>query len=151
MQTFFVGVQANPAPNVQADVEFSMVGNASGKPNRGYSTKILLVRERPFRLYGASLKWNEKWPNLDAFFRKGHYHWGFEERLSLDYILKHTDGPNLDIFNGASSQRHEIEGKNPSPGFKVAMGPELWWGANPAVLAKYYKEYNQFSFFSDFP
>lgn len=24
-------------------------------------------------------------------------------------------------------------------GFKLAFGPELWWGANPAVLLKYSK------------
>ena len=71
MQTFFVGVQANPAPNVQADVEFSMVGNVADNPIDGAAKEILLVKEEnPFRLYGASLKWNEKWFNLDAFYRE---------------------------------------------------------------------------------
>jgi hypothetical protein len=31
----------------------------------------------------------------------------------------------------------EITGKKSLNGFKIAMGPELWWGANPAVLLKY--------------
>jgi hypothetical protein len=30
-----------------------------------------------------------------------------------------------------------MEGKKSLTGLKVAFGPELWWGANPAVLVKY--------------
>ena len=28
-------------------------------------------------------------------------------------------------------------------GFKLAMGPELWWGANPAILLKYSKTFGK--------
>ena len=146
MQTFFVGVQANPAPNVQADVEFSMVGNVAENPiDEIFYENPSRQGENPFRLYGASLKWNEKWFNLDAFFRKGHYHWGYEGDFFGLYPEAYY-GPNLDIYNGQAPLGFEIEGKKSLSGFKVAMGPELWWGANPAVLAKYYKEYNKFTF-----
>ena len=29
-------------------------------------------------------------------------------------------------------------------GFKAAFGPQLWWGANPAVLLKYRKEIGKY-------
>ena len=31
----------------------------------------------------------------------------------------------------------EIDGKKTLKGLKAAFGPQLWWGANPAVLLKY--------------
>ena len=46
-------------------------------------------------------------------------------------------GPNIDIYNGNAPFGFEMEGKKSLSGFKVAFGPELWWGANPAVLVKY--------------
>ena len=74
--------------------------------------KILLVKERtPLDLYGASLKWNEKWFNLDAFYRKGHYHWGYEGDFFGLYPEAYY-GPNLDIYNGRAPLGFEIEGKN---------------------------------------
>ena len=38
----------------------------------------------------------------------------------------------------------EFEGKQYLSGFKVAFGPELWWGANPAVLVKYSRKFGKF-------
>jgi hypothetical protein len=46
-------------------------------------------------------------------------------------------GPNIDIYNGEAPFGFEIDGKRSLNGLKVAFGPELWWGANPAVLVKY--------------
>jgi hypothetical protein len=45
-------------------------------------------------------------------------------------------GPNLDIYNG-ETLGFEVDGKGVLNGFKAAFGPQLWWGANPAVLLKY--------------
>jgi hypothetical protein len=56
----------------------------------------------------------------------------------LDYILQNY-GPNLDIYNG-QILGFEIDGKKAFNGFKAAFGPQLWWGANPAVLLKYSKK-----------
>ena len=53
-------------------------------------------------------------------------------------------GPNLDIYSGKAPYGLEIEGKKMFKGFKLAMGPELWWGANPAILLKYSKTIGKF-------
>ena len=47
-------------------------------------------------------------------------------------------GPNLDIYNG-EILGVEVDGKGAFSGLKAAFGPQLWWGANPAVLLKYQK------------
>ena len=40
----------------------------------------------------------------------------------------------------------EIEGKRMFKGLKLAFGPELWWGANPAILLKYQRSIGKFNF-----
>jgi hypothetical protein len=35
----------------------------------------------------------------------------------------------------------EIAGKRSLEGFKVAFGPQLWWGANPAVILRYSRQF----------
>jgi hypothetical protein len=52
-------------------------------------------------------------------------------------------GPNLDIYNGEISG-FEMDGKRVLKGLKAAFGPQLWWGANPAVLLKYTKNIGKF-------
>ena len=52
-------------------------------------------------------------------------------------------GPNLDIYNGEILGL-EIDGKRAFKGLKAAFGPQLWWGANPALLLKYSREIKHF-------
>ena len=73
---------------------------------------------------------------LDGFFRTGHFHWGYEGDF-FGLYPEANYGPNLDTYNGQAPNGFEITGKGPWQGWKVAVGPELWWGANAAVLAKY--------------
>ena len=58
----------------------------------------------------------------------------------MDCILKQIMAPNIDIYNGEAPLGVEIDGKRALNGLKVAFGPELWWGANPAILLKYSKK-----------
>ena len=39
-----------------------------------------------------------------------------------------------------------MERKKSFSNFKLAFGPQLWWGANPAVLLKYSKSLAKFNF-----
>ena len=49
-------------------------------------------------------------------------------------------GDNIDIYNGMAPVGAEIAGKKGLAGLKVAFGPQLWWGANPAVFVKYQRK-----------
>jgi hypothetical protein len=153
MQSFFVGVQANPAPNLRANVEFNIVGNVAQNPinelfyeNRARPVEVPTTNNGPVVLndvnrvsvYRADFNWAGKNFDLTGFYRTGHYHWQYEGDF-FGLYPEANYGPNIDIYNGLAPVGVEIEGKRKFKGLKVAMGPELWWGANPAVLVKYEK------------
>lgn len=154
MQSFYIGVEANPAPNISANVEFNILGNVATNPideifyeNRGRkfevetsdgSTQTINDNER-VKLYRANFNWNNKWFNLEGFYRTGHYHWGYEGDF-FGLYPEANYGPNIDIYNAAAPIGFELEARKQLKGLKIAFGPQLWWGANPAILAKYQKE-----------
>ena len=39
-----------------------------------------------------------------------------------------------------------FSGKDKIDGLKIAFGPQLWWGANPTLMAKYYRVFGDFKF-----
>ncbi|HLN96212.1 MAG TPA: hypothetical protein VK183_11320, partial [Flavobacterium sp.] len=87
--------------------------------------------------------WNHKYFNLTGFYRTGHYHWGYEGDF-FGLYPEANYGNQIDIYNGIAPSGFEVEGKKFLNGLKVAFGPQLWWGANPALLVKYSKKIGKF-------
>ncbi len=149
MQSFFIGVEGNPAPNMRANFNVNILGEVAENPideifyeNRG-RTKSVNTIDGPLpitdldrvQLYNAEFEWKAKEFDVRGFYRTGHNHWGYEGDF-FGLYPEANYGPNLDIYNGVISGL-EIDGKNTLNGFKAAFGPQLWWGANPAILLKY--------------
>lgn len=157
MQSFNIGVTARPAPNMSANVQFNILGNVAENPidevfyeNRGRKITVntptgiqQINSNNRIQLYRASYNWDAKLFKLTGFYRTGHYHWGYEGDF-FGLYPEANYGPNIDIYNGEAPFGFEIEGKKVIKGLKVAFGPELWWGANPAVLAKYTRKLAKF-------
>lgn len=158
MESFYLGVTARPADNVKADVTVNILGNVAENPidevfyeNRGRSRNVIdengeIVDIGPLerlKIYSAGFQWDSKYFNMNTFFRKGHYHWGYEGDF-FGLYPEANYGQNIDIYNGAAPFGSEFEGKKFLKGLKVAFGPELWWGANPAILLKYGRNINGF-------
>ncbi|CAN5654356.1 hypothetical protein BH10BAC3_BH10BAC3_10300 [soil metagenome] len=157
MESFNVGITAKPAPNVMANVQFNVLGNVAENPidevfyeNRGRKITVntptgtqQINSNNRIQLYRSSFNWNNKIFNLTGFYRTGHYHWGYEGDF-FGLYPEANYGPNIDIYNGEAPFGFEIEGKKAIKGLKVAFGPELWWGANPAVLVKYSRKLAKF-------
>lgn len=157
MQSFNIGVTAKPAPNMMANVQFNILGNVAENPidevfyeNRGRKITVntptgtqQINSNNRIQLYRASYNWDAKWFKLTGFYRTGHYHWGYEGDF-FGLYPEANYGPNIDIYNGEAPFGFEIEGKKAIKGLKLAFGPELWWGANPAVLAKYSRKIAKF-------
>ncbi|WP_297337710.1 glycosidase [Algoriphagus sp.] len=153
LQSFFVGVQANPSSNVRANVSFNVLGNVALNPideifyeTRGRPVTIQTqsgtqVADALGRLavYQADYTWNHELFDLNGFYRTGHYHWGYEGDF-FGLYPEANYGPNIDIYNALAPSGLELSGKKLLDGLKVAFGRELWWGANPAVLVKYRKQ-----------
>ncbi|MEM7297390.1 MAG: glycosidase, partial [Bacteroidota bacterium] len=157
MESYFIGIEAKPEANVRANVTFNILGNVAENPineifyeNRGRAQTFIAqngtaVTTNPNRVqvYQASYNWDHKYFRLDGFYRTGHYHWGYEGDF-FGLYPEANYGPNIDIYGGFAPNGFEIEGKRAMKGLKVAFGPELWWGANPAILLKYTKKISIF-------
>jgi hypothetical protein len=156
MQSYFIGVGGNPSPNIRANVNFNILGNVADNPideifyeNRGRTVSVNtdegnldLTNLNGVQVYNAEFEWNAKEFDLRGFYRTGHYHWGYEGDF-FGLYPEANYGPNLDIYNG-EVLGVEIDGKKALKGLKAAFGPQLWWGANPAVLLKYSTKINHF-------
>jgi hypothetical protein len=150
MQSYFIGVEAKPTENVTANVTFNILGNVAENPideifyeTRGRTVEVntnqgpvALRGLNRVQVYNADFTWNDKWFDLKAFYRTGHYHWG-DEGDFFGLYPEANYGPNIDIYDGGAPFGFEFAGKKSLEGLKVAFGPELWWGANPAILLKY--------------
>ncbi len=157
MQSYFVGVEGKPSSNMRANINVNILGHVAENPideifyeNRGRSKTVNttegnleLTDINRVQIYNAEYEWNAKEFDLRGFYRKGHYHWGYEGDF-FGLYPEANYGPNLDIYNGEISG-FEIDGKKSLNGFKAAFGPQLWWGANPAVLLKYSKKVGRFN------
>jgi len=154
MQSYFIGVEGNPAPNMKANVNFNILGNVAENPideifyentGRSFSVNtddgnVTITDPNRVKIYNAEFEWNAKEFDLRGFYRTGHFHWGYEGDF-FGLYPEANYGPNLDIYNGEISGI-EIDGKGALDGLKAAFGPQLWWGANPAVLLKYSTQIN---------
>lgn len=147
MQSYFVGVEGRPAPNMRANVNVNILGHVAENPideifyeNRGRAAytedgDLSLSAVNRVQVYNAEFEWNARDFDLRGFYRTGHYHWGYEGDF-FGLYPEANYGPNLDLYNGEILGL-EIDGKGAFDGLKAAFGPQLWWGANPAVLLKY--------------
>jgi len=158
LQSFFAEFESNPAPNVTGNLSLNVLGNVPDNPineifyeNRGRPIlvptnqgDVSLSGIGRVQVYKASIQWDHDLFKLDAFYRTGHYHWGYEGDF-FGLYPEANYGPNIDIYNGNAPVGFEIAGKDYLDGLKLAFGPELWWGANPAILIKYRRELGPFS------
>lgn len=157
MQSFYLDIEGNPANNVRFNVSLNALGNVAENPineifyeNRGRTRSVNtnqgalpVTSLNRVSIYGAEFAWNEKWFDLNGFYRTGHYHWGYEGDF-FGLYPEANYGPNIDIYNGTAPFGFEVEAKKSLSGLKAAFGPELWWGANPAVLVKYSRKIGAF-------
>lgn len=165
MQSFYLGFEAKPTESVRANISFNVLGNVADNPineifyeNRGRTSEVqpynygngnvssnpvVLTSSERIRLYHADFNWNNKLVDITGFYRTGHYHWGYEGDF-FGLYPEANYGPNIDIYNGNAPFGFEVAGKKYLKGLKVAFGPELWWGANPAILLKYGRQIGKF-------
>jgi hypothetical protein len=150
LESVYAEFEAQPADNVTGKVSLNILGNVPQNPideifyeNHGLpktvstetGTTTIADNER-VKIYKASISWEHQLFKLDGFYRTGHYHWGYEGDF-FGLYPEANYGINADIYNSNAPLGFEIAGKKSFDGLKIAFGPELWWGANPAILIKY--------------
>jgi beta-galactosidase len=87
-------------------------------------------------VYQAEINIDQKYFSVEGYYRTGHNHWGDEGDLFGLYRSAYY-GPNIDIYNGTAPFGAVITGHKFLEGLKIAIGPEIYWGANPSLIAKY--------------
>ncbi|WP_375771284.1 hypothetical protein NR798_10410 [Archangium gephyra] len=160
-ESIFFDLAMQPTSGVYGRASFNIVGNVAQNrlnnlfyENRGTQpTPTTGVGATPvpgtgavgqplglerFALYQAEFKLDREEFNLEGFYRVGHTHWGEEGDFFNLYREAHY-GPNIDIYHGNAPFGVVFSGKKGLDGLKVAVGPELYWGANPSIVAKYRK------------
>ena len=167
MESFYADFEVKPTDRVSASLSLNVLGNVAQNPidqifyeNRGLPVRVECL-PRPgdpvqcsldpgtagtrstqlqglerLKVYKAALTWDETWFRLEGFFRTGHFHWGFEGDF-FGLYREANYGLNTDVYNADAPSGFEVAFKKELDGLKVALGPQLWWGANPAFLAKY--------------
>lgn len=150
MQSFYADIEARPTDQVTGTISVNVLGEVPRNPineifyeKRGIPRSVLnsdytlgTVTDERVKVHHATLSWEDRLFQLDGFYRSGHYHWGYEG----DFFGLYRDayyGSNTDLYNADAPVGFEIAGKRQFDGLKLAYGQELWWGANPAVIAKY--------------
>jgi beta-galactosidase len=162
MESANIDFEVKPADNFTGTLALNVLGNVAQNPidqifyeNRGLPVRVVtdarltgtadlpaglatrdLTGIERLRIYKSAVSWDEPYFHLEGFFRAGHYHWGYEGDFFGVY-REANYGANLDIYNGDAPLGVEVAFKQEFEGLKVAFGPQLWWGANPAIMAKY--------------
>ncbi len=163
-ESFYAGVEARPTSRTRAEVVVNALANVAANPideifyeNRGgedntqssnsssSSTSNTSNGNDRFQVYQASADWDSEYFRLDAFYRVGHYHWGYEGDFFGLYPEANYQ-PSVDLYNANAPNGMVLEGKEILDGFKVAFGPELYWGANPSIIGKYYRTLGDWKF-----
>ncbi len=160
-ESFYFGFEVKPTTGVRADIVVNGLGNVATNPineifyeNRGLPLVIrdpdgevfALTGSNRFQVYQASFDWDSKYFLLESFFRgEGHYHWGYEGDFFGLYPEVHQQF-DIDTYNANAPIGFVFSGKDKIEGLKVAFGPQLWWGANPSLLVKYYRVFGDFKF-----
>jgi hypothetical protein len=150
MESFYFDFEAKPSDNVYGGASINVLGHVPLNrideifyENRGRQI-VLLTPEgdqaveglERVKVYSAGMTWEESWFHLTGFYRMGHTHWSYEG----DFFGLYQDafyGDFIDIYNGEAPIGLELVGRRDLEGFKMAFGPQLWWGANPAIFFKY--------------
>jgi hypothetical protein len=152
MQSFYTDFEVKPAQNFTGTLSLNILGHVPVNPideifyeNRGRRQVVVLEGGKELltlddlervKVYGASLTWDDALFRLDGYYRTGHTHWGYEG----DFFGIYRDayyGENIDIYNAEAPIGVEMTMKKSLEGLKVAFGPQMYWGANPAVILKY--------------
>lgn len=98
-------------------------------------TETSLSNER-IEIYDFQGSYEGKQFDLLAFYHTPRFHWGYEGDI-YGLLNETTDMAGQDIWNAKAPYGMEFVGKDEYSGLKILAGPEVYWGANPKVMAKY--------------
>jgi hypothetical protein len=153
MESYFLDFRVRPAKSFEGYLSVNVLGNVAankideifyenrGAPQTVRNTEgqdvVLADRER-IKVYRASFEWHEDYFDLEGYYRTGHYHWGYEG--DFFGLYREANYPiGIDMYNAEAPFGMVLSARQALDGLKVAFGPQIYWGANPMILAKYHR------------
>jgi len=137
--TLTMGFQ--PLESLSGDVTLKFRGNAY-TPN--FVTEI--DNQEIVELYSASFEYNHDYFDINGYYHTGLADWYLEGDF-FNLMPESWDLYHMDIEASKAPFGLMFTGKEGLEGLKIYTGPEIYRGARPQVMAKYYKSFNakQFS------
>jgi hypothetical protein len=157
-QMVFLDFAFEPSNRIKGDFSVNMLGNVSESAfdfrygDRGLPIVVEVLSDDTLGVTtrrDTALKGNERVEiydfnatyegenyNMEAFYHVPRYHWG-DEGDFFGLLRETTDMEGQDIWNAKAPYGVEYTGKKNADGLKIVFGPEVYWGANPLVMAKY--------------
>lgn len=123
---------------------FDVLVDEGGYKLEADDTKTIYDNER-VEIYNFSFEYENKYVDIKGFYHIPRYHWGYEGDF-FRLLQEATDMRTLDIYNAKAPSGIEISAKGALEGLKILAGPEVYWGANPKIMVKYYKDFGSFAF-----
>lgn len=157
LESFYVDLGLNPTTRMSGTLRLNVLGNVPDNPideifyeNRGgvrtfedTDRETVVMRDlQRVHAHEASFTWDEEWFKLEAFLRKGHYHWGYEGDF-FGLFPEAYYGLAIDTYNADAPFGFLFTGKRDLDGLKIAFGPQIYWGANPQIIGSYSRSFGK--------
>ena len=157
-ESSFVDVTLEPSSNLYARLSMNFVGNVAqnrldpifyenptyyppgAPPGLPRQTQV-----HPVAIYQAEIRAEHHAFSVDAFYRAPRTGWEYEGDFFHLYPDTHY-GETVDIYRADAPFGVVVSGKHALEGFKLAFGPQIYWGANPTIIGKYRREVGLLTF-----
>jgi len=139
-QMMFLDFEFQFGGYLSGDFTVNLIGDAADSAfEYRYGDRIVDEDEPRYELYDFQATYSGRDFDLNAFYHVPRYHWGYEGDF-FGLLRETTDMASRngqDTWNEKAPYGAEFVGKNQLDGLKVVAGEEVYWGANPKVIAKY--------------
>ena len=133
-EMIFLDFGFRPSSMLTGDFSVNLINDIANKEMEIFYGRSRDKRSAEIYSFNSTLKLDSS--DVTAFYHTPRYHWGYEGDF-YGLLRETTDIKGMDIWDAKAPFGTEITGKKGLDGLKIVFGPEVYWGANPKVIAKY--------------
>jgi hypothetical protein len=149
-----------PDSRLQASAAIHVLGHVAENKmdeifyeNRGIPIKVqgedgksvTLKDPERVKLHRAHFLWNEDAFELEGFYRTPHGHWA-DEGDFFGFFQETYDMAGVNRYNSDAPNGFIVTGKGLMQGWKLAFGPQIYWGAKPMAIVKYSGQFRDLNY-----